>query len=225
MFATSTNQSPRYAQPGTPGESHQLRLELRLLADVGLVGFPNIGKSTLIARVSAARPRIADYPFTTIAPNLGVVRYSDDIHFVLADIPGLIEGAHEGHGLGHRFLRHISRTAILLHMIDAGGLSGRDPVDDFDVINRELRHFDPALADKPQIVAANKIDLLGDTSQLDEIRERFNQRGVELHCISAATGDGVRGLLDDLAERLSAARAAAREDEASADRDERTART
>lgn len=201
-YATSTNQSPRRAQPGTPGEARQLRLELHLMADVGLVGFPNVGKSTLIARVSAARPRIADYPFTTLAPNLGVVRWGDDRSFVLADIPGLIEGAHTGHGLGLRFLRHVSRTTLLIHLLDAGGLSGRDPLNDFDVINRELRHFDPSLAAKPQIVAANKIDLLESRARVELLVERFDERGIRLWPLSAATGEGVKELILEVGSRL-----------------------
>ena len=204
MFATSTNQAPRYAQPGLPGEQRLVRLELRLVADIGLVGFPNVGKSSLITRVSAARPRIADYPFTTIAPNLGVVRYRDQRSFVLADIPGLIDGAHTGLGLGDRFLRHVSRTAVLLHLVDAGGLCGRDPLDDYDVINRELACFDAELAAKPQIVAANKIDLRGDATELAALRRRFAARGVELHLISVATGQGIDELLDALAASLAA---------------------
>src|SRR5437867_2455203 len=151
-FATSTNRAPRKVQPGEPGEEKDLRFELKLLADVGLVGFPNAGKSTLIARVSAARPKIADYPFTTLTPNLGVVRLSDDRSFVVADVPGLIEGAHEGHGLGDKFLRHIERTKVLVHLVDVSGASGRDPVQDFDAILDELRLFDAKVAAKPQIV-------------------------------------------------------------------------
>lgn len=201
-YATSTNQSPRRAQPGTPAEARQLQLELHLMADVGLVGFPNVGKSTLIARVSAARPRIADYPFTTLAPNLGVVRLGDDRSFVLADIPGLVEGAHTGQGLGLRFLRHVSRTAVLVHLLDAGGLSGRDPVDDFDIINRELKHFDPALAAKPQIVAANKVDLLDSAVRIEELVQRFAERGIHLWPLSAATGEGVKELLREVDSRL-----------------------
>src|SRR4029079_11580808 len=159
-FATSTNRAPRKVQPGEPGEEKDLRLEMKLLADVGLVGFPNAGKSTLIARTSAARPKIADYPFTTLTPNLGVVRLSDDRSFVLADVPGLIEGAHRGLGLGHQFLRHLERTRVLVHLVDVSGGSGRNPVQDLDTVRRELELFQPELAAKPQIVAANKIDAM-----------------------------------------------------------------
>jgi len=172
------------------------------MADVGLVGFPNVGKSTLIARVSAARPRIADYPFTTLAPNLGVVQWGEERSFVLADIPGLIEGAHTGHGLGLRFLRHVSRTALLIHLLDAGGLSGRDPMDDFDVINRELEHFDPSLAAKPQIVAANKIDLLDSPARIEDLVRRFDERGIRVWPISAATGQGVKDIIQEAGSRL-----------------------
>ncbi|GBD27908.1 GTPase Obg [bacterium HR30] len=194
-FATPTNQAPRYAQPGTPGEERRLRLELQLLADVGIVGFPNVGKSSLLRRVSAARPRVADYPFTTLVPCLGVVRVDDDLSFVLADLPGLIEGAHEGHGLGDRFLRHVARTKLLLHLLDTGGCSGRDPVEDFDKINRELAAFDPRLAEKPQIVAGNKVDLTGGRACFEEARKKLAERGIELYAISAATGAGVETLM------------------------------
>jgi GTP-binding protein len=176
------------------------------MADVGIVGLPNVGKSTLIRRVSAARPRVADYPFTTLVPHLGVVRFGDEGSFVLADIPGLIEGAHEGHGLGDRFLRHVSRTALLLHVVDGSGLGGRDPLEDFDVINRELRHFDAALAAKPQVVAANKVDLVTEPQRLDDLSERFRARGVELRLISAATGRGVTELVNELGTRVQNAR-------------------
>src|SRR5207249_3437420 len=159
-FATSTNRAPRKVQPGEPGEEKDLRLEMKLLADVGLVGFPNAGKSTLIARISAARPKIADYPFTTLTPNLGVVRLGEDRSFVVADVPGLIEGAHRGLGLGHQFLRHLERTKVLVHLVDVSGESGRDPVDDLDILRRELELFQPTLAAKPQIVAANKLDTI-----------------------------------------------------------------
>ncbi|MGD9764927.1 MAG: GTPase ObgE [Candidatus Binatia bacterium] len=202
-FKSSTNQAPRYAQPGLPGEERRLRLELHLVADVGLLGFPNVGKSTFISRVSAARPRIADYPFTTLVPNLGVVRVDTDESFVLADIPGLIEGAHEGHGLGDRFLRHLSRTRVLLHLLDASSASGRDPLSDFDIINRELALFDPELAAKPQIVAANKIDA-APQGFAAELRERFAARGVTLRAISAVTGEGVAELVRELSASVRA---------------------
>src|SRR5688572_4234226 len=161
-FATSTNRAPRKVQPGEAGEEKFLRLELKLLADVGLVGFPNAGKSTLISRISAARPKIAEYPFTTLTPNLGVVGLSGDRSFVVADVPGLIVGAHRGQGLGHQFLRHLERTKVLVHLVDVSNASGRDPVDDLTIVRRELELFQPTLAAKPQIVAANKIDALDD---------------------------------------------------------------
>lgn len=200
-FKSSTNQAPRYAQPGLAGEEFRLRLELQLVADVGLLGFPNVGKSTFISRVSAARPRIADYPFTTLVPNLGVVRVDDERTFVIADIPGLIEGAHEGHGLGHRFLRHVSRSRLLLHLLDASGMSGRDPLDDYDVINRELALYDPEVAAKPQIVAANKIDS-APPGFVDELTQRLATRGVTLHAVSAVTGAGVTELVRLLMARV-----------------------
>src|SRR5579872_5215747 len=168
-FATSTHQAPTEHEPGFPGQEKRLRLELKLLADVGLVGFPNAGKSTLISRISAARPKIASYPFTTLTPNLGVVRLSDDRSFVVADVPGLIEGAHRGLGLGHQFLRHLERTKVLVHLVDVSGASGRDPVQDLDTLRRELELFDPSLAAKPQLVAANKIDAM-DTSHSDDLK-------------------------------------------------------
>lgn len=204
-YKTSTNQAPRKTQPGEEGEERRLTLELHLVADVGLLGFPNVGKSTFISRVSAARPRVADYPFTTLVPHLGVVRVDDDTTFVLADIPGLIEGAHEGHGLGDRFLRHVSRTSLLLHLLDVSGMSGRDPLEDFDVINRELALFDPAVAAKPQVVAANKCDA-APPDLLESLRERLAARGIELWSISAATGAGVIELVRELATHVRAAR-------------------
>lgn len=208
-YKSPTNQAPRYAQPGTPGEHRHLRLELKLMADVGLLGYPNAGKSSLIRRVSAARPKVADYPFTTLVPHLGVVRYGEYGSFVLADIPGLIEGAHEGHGLGLRFLRHVSRTAILIHLLDVGGLSGRDPYEDYKAINRELAHFDPELARKPQIVVGNKIDLLADRTELKKLRTRFKRRKIDLRFISAATGEGVEELMREAGTRVAELRAAA----------------
>ncbi|HEY2431161.1 MAG TPA: GTPase ObgE [Vicinamibacterales bacterium] len=201
-FATSTNRAPRKAQPGLPGEEKALRLQLKLLADVGLVGYPNAGKSTIISRISAARPKIADYPFTTLVPNLGVVGLSGDRSFVVADVPGLIEGAHTGHGLGHRFLSHLERTRVLVHVVDVSSATGRDPVQDFEVISRELAMFpgrDAAgerLQDKPAIAAANKIDALDDPSRLDRLREHLQRAGIPLYPVSAATGEGLPLLLE-----------------------------
>jgi GTP-binding protein len=208
-FATSTNRAPRKVQPGEPGEIKDLRLELKLLADVGLVGFPNAGKSTLIARVSAARPKIADYPFTTLTPNLGVVRLSDDRSFVVADVPGLIEGAHRGAGLGHQFLRHLERTKVLVHLVDVSGASGRDPAQDLETVRRELQLFQPALAAKPQLVAANKLDAV-DPAEADDRVAALEKRAGELNLpffrISGATGAGVAELLEAMWRRLAAAR-------------------
>jgi GTP-binding protein len=197
-FATSTNQAPRHAEPGGVGEERLLRLELKLLADVGLLGFPNVGKSTFIARVSRARPKIADYPFTTLVPQLGVVELSDGRSFVLADIPGLIEGAAEGAGLGTRFLKHVERTRVLLHLLEISADTGREPERDFDVINAELARHDAALAERPQVVALNKIDLPDVRALYPEVAERFRQRGIELHAISAVTGEGVPAVLEAL---------------------------
>lgn len=200
-FATSTNQAPRFAQPGLPGEERSLRLELRLLADVGLVGFPNAGKSTLISAVSAARPRIADFPFTTLTPHLGVVRYSEEKSFVMADIPGLIEGAHEGHGLGIQFLRHVSRTSVLLHLIDISD-SERDPWQDYQTINNELRYFDPSLPTRPQLIVVTKLDLPDTRLRLPEIQTLFSQHGVKLLAVSAVTGEGIKDLISRIAQTL-----------------------
>jgi len=212
-FATSTRQAPRYAQPGTPGEQKTLRLELRMLADAGLLGFPNVGKSTLIRAVSAARPRVADYPFTTLVPHLGVVRVDEDMSFVLADVPGLIPGAHEGHGLGTRFLRHLSRTAVLVHLLDISGITGRDAVEDYDLLCRELSLASPDLAPKPQIVVAGRLDLVETRDRLPEVRARFAERGIELVAVSGVTGEGTRELVQRisvavLAERRRTAEAA-----------------
>lgn len=195
-FATSTNRAPRKVQPGEPGEEFELHLELKLLADVGLVGFPNAGKSTFISVVSSARPKIADYPFTTLVPNLGVVALSGDRSFVVADVPGLIAGAHEGKGLGHQFLRHIERTKVLIHLVDVSGASGRDPVEDFETIRRELELHNAALLDKPQLVAANKIDALDDPARVAALEKRAKKLKLKFFRISAVTGDGVNGLVE-----------------------------
>jgi GTP-binding protein len=209
-FVTSTNRAPRRTEPGAPGEERILRLRLKLLADVGLVGFPNAGKSTLIARISAARPKIADYPFTTLSPNLGVVRLDDDRSFVVADVPGLIEGAHEGHGLGTRFLAHLERTKVLVHVIDISSTSDREPVEDFDVICRELERFagtgddtPVALADKPRVAAANKIDALDDPDRLRHLERHLAELDVPCYRISAVTGEGVPALLEAMWKAVS----------------------
>jgi len=204
-FVSSTNRAPRRTEPGLPGEERHLRLQLKLIADVGLVGFPNAGKSTLISRISAARPKIADYPFTTLVPNLGVVTLSGDRSFVVADVPGLIEGAHTGLGLGHQFLRHIERTKVLVHLVDVSGLSGRDPVHDFNVIQEELRLFSANVATKPKIVAANKIDAVDDAEHLAVLAQHVRAAGLPFHQISAVTGEGVDALLEALWPTIAAA--------------------
>jgi GTPase len=195
-FATSTNRAPRKVQPGEPGEEKHLRLEMKLLADVGLVGFPNAGKSTLIARISAARPKIADYPFTTLTPNLGVVALTSDRSFVVADVPGLIEGAHRGLGLGHQFLRHLERTRLLVHLVDVSGASVRDPAEDLDTVRRELELFRPEMAAKPQIVAANKIDAIDDERRVKVLSKRARALRLPFFKISGVTGAGVPQLLE-----------------------------
>ncbi|MDD4169940.1 MAG: GTPase ObgE [Desulfotomaculaceae bacterium] len=207
-FATQNNKAPRMAEKGEPGEELWLNLELKLLADVGLIGFPNAGKSTLISMVSAARPKIASYPFTTISPNLGVVQLEDGCSFVIADIPGLIKGAHTGTGLGHDFLRHVERTRLLIHVLDTAGSEGRDPVDDFQVINRELALYNPVIGKKPQVIAANKIDLDGAAQNLTRLRDNYGDR-YEIFPVSAISGSGlnalmykVAGLLEELPDEL-----------------------
>ena len=202
-FATSTRQTPRFAQDGTPGEQRMLRLELKLLADVGLLGFPNAGKSTLISRVSRARPKIANYPFTTLVPNLGMVQYKDGLSFVMADIPGLIEGASEGVGLGLQFLRHVERCKVLVHLLDMSAEGeGREPLRDFDVLNAELKKYSAELAHKPQVVAANKLDLPEAQARLEPLTKALRKRGLSVFPISCATGAGMQQLMDAVAEVL-----------------------
>jgi GTP-binding protein len=200
-FATSTNRAPRYHEDGGPGVVRTLNLELKLIADVGLVGFPNAGKSTLISRISAARPKIADYPFTTLEPNLGVVSFDEYKTFVVADIPGLIEGAHAGTGLGLEFLRHVERTKVLLHVVDVSS-TGRDPVEDFLTIARELELYKADLLDKPQMVAASKMDAVDDASRVDRLRAFVEGRGLEMFEISSVTGQGLDRLVAALGARL-----------------------
>ncbi|HEX7837316.1 MAG TPA: GTPase ObgE [Kofleriaceae bacterium] len=208
-FKTPWNQAPRTAEPGTPGEDRTVRLELKLLADVGLLGYPNVGKSTFISRVSRARPRVADYPFTTLVPHLGVVQLSDERHFVIADIPGLIEGASQGAGLGHQFLRHVERCRVLLHIVEATFTTGpgRSPLHDFDVINSELAGYSQELASKPQVVVLNKIDAMA-SDEVIMYRRAFADRGVELLTISAATGEGMGAVLERLWSHLQASQRA-----------------
>jgi GTPase len=204
QFATSTNRAPRYHEDGRPGAIRQLQLELKLIADVGLVGFPNAGKSTLISRISAAKPKIADYPFTTLEPHLGVVSYGDTRDFktfVVADIPGLIEGAHEGIGLGLDFLRHVERTKLLLHVVDVSS-TGRDPVEDFLTIKRELQLYKPQLLEKPQLVVASKLDALDEPERLTALLAFCRQQGLEVLEISSATGLGIKELINTLGQRL-----------------------
>ena len=195
QFKTPVRQAPRFAEKGEPGEERWLILELRVIADAGLVGMPNAGKSTLLSRISAARPKIAPYPFTTLTPNLGVVYIGEGQSFVAADIPGLVEGAHAGVGLGHDFLRHVERTRALIHVVDVAGLEGRDPVADFHAINEELRLFRPELAERPQLVAANKVDLEEGRRNLERFRTEVESLGYRVFPISAATGEGVDKLV------------------------------
>lgn len=202
-FATPTRQAPRFAKPGLDGEEMTVRLELKLLADVGLAGFPNVGKSTLLSMVSAAKPKIANYHFTTLTPNLGVVRVNEEFSYVMADIPGIIEGASEGAGLGHTFLRHIDRCRLLVHIVDVSGSEGRDPIDDFEKINEELERYNPELASRPQIVAANKCDLVYDREQIETFKSYIEEKGLPFFEMSAATRGGVDALLNKISEMLS----------------------
>ena len=201
-FATPTRQVPRFAKAGLPGESRDVVLELKLLADVGLVGFPTVGKSTLLSVVSRAQPKIANYHFTTLFPNLGVVYVEEGVSFVMADIPGIIEGAAEGAGLGHDFLRHIDRCRLLIHVVDVSGSEGRDPVEDFEAINAELEQYSPELASRKMIVAANKVDIMTDPSLLEKLRAHVESKGYELFEISAAAHQGVRELVKRAAQEL-----------------------
>ena len=203
-YATSTMQAPKYAQPGQPAQELELELELKVIADVGLVGFPNVGKSTFLARVTNAKPKIANYHFTTLNPNLGVVDLDGTGGFVIADIPGLIEGASEGVGLGYEFLRHIERTKVIIHIVDAAGTEGRDPIADIYAINRELENYNPAIARRPQVIAANKIDAIFDRehSPVEEIKREFEPKGIPVYPISAVSGEGVRDLLYHVSNQL-----------------------
>ena len=202
-FATAVRQTPNFAKNGQPGDEREIILELKLLADVGLVGFPNVGKSTILSRTTKADPKIANYHFTTLEPNLGVVDLGDHRSFVLADIPGIIEGASEGVGLGHEFLRHIERTRILIHVVDVSSIEGRNPIEDFDIINSELSKYDMSLEDRPQVIAANKTDIIQDENIYNEFLAEMKKRGYEVYPISAATGAGVDELMQKVYEELS----------------------
>ena len=203
-YATSTMQAPKYAQPGQPAKELELMLELKVIADVGLVGFPNVGKSTFLSRVTNARPKIANYHFTTLNPNLGVVDLDGAKGFVIADIPGLIEGASEGVGLGHEFLRHIERTRVMIHIVDAAGSEGRDPIEDIYAINKELANYNEEIAGRPQVIAANKIDMIYDEDEdpVEKIRKEFEPKGIKVYPISAISGEGVKTLLYDVNNML-----------------------
>ena len=205
-FATSTMQVPKYAQPGQPAQELEVLLELKVIADVGLVGFPNVGKSTLLSRVTNAQPKIANYHFTTLTPNLGVVDLEGGGGFVIADIPGLIEGASEGVGLGHEFLRHIERTRVLIHIVDAASTEGRDPIEDIYAINKELKAYNEEIAGRPQVIAANKVDVLGeDTEPIERLKKEFEPQGIRVFPISAVAGQGLKELLYYVKELLDAA--------------------
>ena len=210
FFKTSVNQAPEKAQPGEMGEHRTITLELKLIADVGVIGYPNAGKSTFISRISAAKPKIADYPFTTLTPNLGVVQFDNDRTFVVADIPGLVPGAHQGVGLGTQFLRHIERTNLFVHLIDASGSAGRDPLEDYHDINHELEEYDKSkegtegfrpLCEREQLVVLNKIDVLS-SDDLGQLRHRFEKAGIKVTAISAVTGQGVRDLIFEVGKRV-----------------------
>lgn len=202
-FATSTRQTPNFAKNGQKGDEREVVLELKLLADVGLVGFPNVGKSTLLSVTTGATPKIANYHFTTLEPNLGVVELGEEMSFILADIPGIIEGASEGVGLGHEFLRHIERTRLLIHVVDVSGIEGRNPIEDFDIINQELSQYNLELENRPQIVAANKVDIIQDREAFETFQKEMKQRGYEVFEISAATRQGVDALMKRAFEELS----------------------
>ena len=201
-FATSTNQAPRYAQEGIKGEERWIILELKLFADVGIIGLPNVGKSTFISKVSAARPKIADYPFTTLVPHLGVVKYGNMETFVIADIPGLIKGAHEGMGMGTRFLRHIERTSVLLHVLDISQESYGDAWQDFETVNGELFLFNPSLMEKPQVVAINKIDLPVTRERIKKEIDIFDKKGIKVSAFSAVTGEGITKVIHEITKKL-----------------------
>jgi GTP-binding protein len=201
-FVSSTHRGPRFAQPGEPGEDKELQIELRLLADAGIIGLPNAGKSTLISAISAVRPKIADYPFTTLVPNLGVVSYGHQQSFVVADIPGLIEGAHAGQGLGDKFLRHVMRTRVLIHLLDASTISAGDPLENWTAVNRELELFDPELLKKPQIVVASKIDIPEARANAKLLARKLPKKFRPLYAISAVTGEGVRPLVQRIGALL-----------------------
>ena len=202
-FATAVRQTPNFAKNGQPGDEREITLELKLLADVGLVGFPNVGKSTLLSRTTKADPKIANYHFTTLEPNLGVVDLGNSRSFVMADIPGIIEGASEGVGLGHEFLRHIERTRLLIHVVDVSGIEGRNPIEDFDIINAELSKYDMELEERPQIIAANKTDIIQDMAAFEAFKAEMKNRGYEVFEISAATNQGVEELMKKTYEELS----------------------
>jgi GTP-binding protein len=201
-FATPTHRAPRRADPGEPGEERTLRLELKLLADVGIIGFPNAGKSTLLSAISAARPKIADYPFTTLTPQLGVAQDTAGRSFVVADIPGIIEGAHEGRGLGLRFLRHVERTRLMLHLVDIGVDRKGDPVEEFEILRRELAAYQPVLAEKRMVLVANKLDIKGEGLALEALRRYAGRKRIPFHAISAVTGEGIKPLLNFLGEQV-----------------------